>query len=843
VLEKDSAMYKVSRLRMNAPRLVRVLAIFAMMATSLPALCQGSTISADAQVVSPSGQLYLVDPYLYLKVTNASSPIDTSSLITAIQTNYPAIQALGMVTDGTATVIAVYQSQANLPIYFSYNSNSTGVTFAPWSESFLSASSPPGALSGPVTPVPQNGNYYSIALVQAPPQSALSGTGAYQSVLTAGPTTATTGGTATLLLAPTPVVFVHGLWGDKNSLSETESALAVLGPWAGNSASNGYTFGGYNLAAICYSKFLAFNAPIDPYTQQSGMDPVCEVTSQTALETYFAHLDAALDTAQFVGGRVDFVGHSMGGLVARYYSSLTEYNSNRTFGQGLFRTVVTIDTPEEGSALATDLLNNEAQRTCGNETTPTSSNLCAAATGETFSAQIFSDLCGARGTTLADCFAGPILNNPLGPPGSSNFVGGAVWSLEPGCGSITSLPSPNIPFSKWVAINSDYSDSAITACSQPSLLRVILNGLVASTYSSTPPNLSGILNNTENDVIVTLPSQTDFPNATPAVTYSFPSSAQPSACLAHAPIPYSDLLAFLMNDSNASVTTSPAVDGAVACALTPTIPQCSSGSSIASMAEMQSPKMSGSEAQNNSQSAGNIAQNSQPPVSKEESDARIAELLKHRRQVTPERIKVSTPSLEVPLGSPFEATVAVAPGELFSPIMLSQQGKWERSGGVAKIVREEGNARIVEVVPVELGAVDVRVSVLYKDNALAAQTLHLNVVPSAKGLKKFRLGVGKELDLVLEAAGRQTPLQPEVSYEGIASNIYLHGIDQITVTVDQPEDNPVVRVDANGWVHGLRPGTAIIAADFAGVKDQVTVNVYTKENAPMNYRQIHPLPK
>jgi hypothetical protein len=47
------------------------------------------------------------------------------------------------------------------------------------------------------------------------------------------------------------------------------------------------------------------------------------------------------------------------------------------------------------------------------------------------------------------------------------------------------------------------------------------------------------------------------------------------------------------------------------------------------------------------------------------------------------------------------------------------------------------------------------------------------------------------------------------------------------MVVEQPEDNPVIRLDSNGMVHGLRPGKAWIKGSFAGLEDKVEVDVRT----------------
>jgi triacylglycerol esterase/lipase EstA (alpha/beta hydrolase family) len=78
----------------------------------------------------------------------------------------------------------------------------------------------------------------------------------------------------------------------------------------------------------------------------------CEQTSTEALTAYLSVLSKNLNSSGIVGGRVDIVAHSMGGLVARNFSNSGAYKNTRNRNQGAFRDVITLDTPETGSALA-----------------------------------------------------------------------------------------------------------------------------------------------------------------------------------------------------------------------------------------------------------------------------------------------------------------------------------------------------------------------------------------------------------------------------------------------------------------------------------------------------------
>jgi hypothetical protein len=161
--------------------------------------------------------------------------------------------------------------------------------------------------------------------------------------------------------------------------------------------------------------------------------------------------------------------------------------------------------------------------------------------------------------------------------------------------------------------------------------------------------------------------------------------------------------------------------------------------------------------------------------------------------------------------------------------------------GRAKILSQDAGSATVEVTPLALGSITLRVSVLFADGGLAARDFHLNVVPSAQGLAQFDLNKGfKVLALVLDdrEQDRQAYLSPVVQYRRLRDPIYLDGSGELHLTVDQAEDDPVIEVDPNGLVHGLRPGTAIISGDLDGVRDSIAVTVYSQEDAPPGYGHL-----
>jgi hypothetical protein len=219
--------------------------------------------------------------------------------------------------------------------------------------------------------------------------------------------------------------------------------------------------------------------------------------------------------------------------------------------------------------------------------------------------------------------------------------------------------------------------------------------------------------------------------------------------------------------------------------------------------------------------------------------------MEHPFTLAPERMSVQVPEGDVPIGNPIDLKLTFAPGKLvtstLSAAQSSKSGSLSQGSGPAKIVQEEESAMTIEITPVQTGPVDVEISAVYSDNAFVRQTVHLNVVPSAKGLKKFSLDQGthfKALVLEDEEKDREQLLRPMVTYEGVKFPIYLEDSSQINLSVEQDERNPVIRVDKNGTVHALREGNAALVGDFDGAIDRIQVTVYSKEDAPVGYRTV-----
>jgi hypothetical protein len=120
---------------------------------------------------------------------------------------------------------------------------------------------------------------------------------------------------------------------------------------------------------------------------------------------------------------------------------------------------------------------------------------------------------------------------------------------------------------------------------------------------------------------------------------------------------------------------------------------------------------------------------------------------------------------------------------------------------------------------------------------MAEQTCPLHVVAPANGVTKFSLYHGAPaISLILggDAESGQIRLAPEVFSEGRDYPIYLTDASQVKLEVGQPED-PVVAIDSDGLIRGLRPGKASVTGTFGGIQERILVYVYSANNAPAGY--------
>jgi triacylglycerol esterase/lipase EstA (alpha/beta hydrolase family) len=383
--------------------------------------------------------------------------------------NLPTYAANNIAADGASAAIVLLQTSSLSSVTFTAAGG--GVTLLPYSDTFLTkppAEGSPSLVVSGSSFIHAGAYYYAPVLVQGPLGGYLS-----TNAITVAATQDTANAQLDLTLVVPPLVLAHGLWGDRGSLSNVEQFIDAMAPWAGQKQL---------VVPICYSLYLGFDATKDPLS--NGKDP-CEVTSQASLQTEIDALLAELDSEHTVGGRVDLVAHSMGGLAARNYASQSSYASLRNRMQGQFHTIVTLDTPESGSLLANYLVGHRSS----SEKAPF----------WTFNFYVWEGVCGSA--DVESCFYAN--SYPLSALTLPIKTGG-VYSLEPNGPSLKNpkLVGPNIAHSTWRAVSATAPGN--------SALALALNTLIGALYSNpdSAPTLNSILQKLPNDAIVSVPSQT-----------------------------------------------------------------------------------------------------------------------------------------------------------------------------------------------------------------------------------------------------------------------------------------------------------------------------------------------
>jgi pimeloyl-ACP methyl ester carboxylesterase len=191
--------------------------------------------------------------------------------------------------------------------------------------------------SGIVSPVPQavNGQYDAFVLYQSPIDfvraSALGvgDTSKASRQLTIQVTDSNNIALASVpfqLLRP-PVFFVHGLWGDPSTWNEFDTFLRN-------------SINGLNTYRADFAK--------------NNGDSVSFNTPNVLVQAYNA-LDAFRATKNAAAAQLDFIVHSMGGLISDTMPTLSLFRTPSNYGQGIIHKLITFDTPYQGSPFATGL--------------------------------------------------------------------------------------------------------------------------------------------------------------------------------------------------------------------------------------------------------------------------------------------------------------------------------------------------------------------------------------------------------------------------------------------------------------------------------------------------------
>lgn len=166
--------------------------------------------------------------------------------------------------------------------------------------------------------------------------------------------------------------------------------------------------------------------------------------------------------------------------MVRDYSTHYGYRGPRNRNQGIFRDVITLDTPEMGSPLAYYL--DTALYPLKEDTSH------SLVYGYDAANTLWHFVCGWSNKTLRDCLdkaglgvgAAPM---PLAPPGAP-LSEGAVWSLIPTDDHLNQLPDPNIPGATWYSIASNYQ---MGGSQLPSVTENFLNTFFSALYPKGDP--------------------------------------------------------------------------------------------------------------------------------------------------------------------------------------------------------------------------------------------------------------------------------------------------------------------------------------------------------------------
>ena len=467
----------------------------------------------------PDDNLFLVDPYL---IPNAiPTGIINPSDITPSIDNAP-YEAEGIIADGTSTAVAVYETAYRSDVKFTATN---GAMVGAFNNNFL-MTKPSGHDTNEYT-VPAvelqsaRGKYYAMALVQSPGSSQAVTDDSGDVVVTAQRAGGPIPLQQRMTLYPPSVILAHGIWADPGTLT------------AGPNNVQDYLInsGGYSqdqLIPICYTSGKHWYAPSDG----PGAGGTCQSVSYDAINYALEQeVYPKYDLYHIVGGRVDVVAHSMGGLAARNYAGPAKYLTNvRSRYSGAIHTLITLDTPEQGSGIAQFVSDHATDKE-----DPHNSLL---------SARLWGAAGCAKGATLQDCMGGAKLNEELADPGAP-VESGAMYSLRP---TIFTTQKPSLTFdgepytvpdvppnATWIAIGGTFPDLETfpsVGLSYPrSLLRAVLGNLIAAIY---PANKSPSLNSDIgplgqciggeagcNDVIVPYSSEVQTADGTgPAFTYS-----------------------------------------------------------------------------------------------------------------------------------------------------------------------------------------------------------------------------------------------------------------------------------------------------------------------------------
>ncbi|MGC2299258.1 MAG: FG-GAP-like repeat-containing protein [Acidobacteriaceae bacterium] len=417
---------------------------------------------------NPGGPLTVYNPYALYAPSKLAPPaaIDLPTVLSSpIGTSLAA--------DGKSALVLVYQSPSSQPTVFSVTGSGNGLptgasvgTIGNFNPDFLVSPQPTGYASPPIEPYScdQFGNCTFVALLWGPSTfpSPDGSPAVVNLTVTATQPGAASPPSTVVQLVPPPVVLVHGLWDDATNAWNTPGQGGLL-TWLYTQYPSPVNL----VSAADYGFGPPACTSCTPGETLSAKE-FDNLQIQSVLEKSVDSAVARANNAGIAARTVDIVAHSMGGLVTRYYMTNKESAENAALLANPIHNLITIGTPHQGTALATELWNNQ--------NTP-------------IIAADLSPVVAAECTLLQLCTAGTAFDL-LGLP-----IDSAVQSLEPGSPQLTALSS------------STQYDSIVGESPSPISLTEGAVDLLILAFDP-PKTVSSILNGQLNDVVVPIASQT-----------------------------------------------------------------------------------------------------------------------------------------------------------------------------------------------------------------------------------------------------------------------------------------------------------------------------------------------
>jgi hypothetical protein len=499
----------------------------------------------------------------------------------------------------------------------------------------------------------------------------------------------------------------------------------------------------------------------------------------------------------------------MGGLVARHYATLPEYFSPRNRKQGDFSEVITIDTPENGSALANALLDPNPFLAPNQNTTIANSTLSSSAA--LIPTGWWNTFCNSS-DTLGTCFYNQL--QPIVYQGYNNDCG-AIASLQSGysgigdssCGFVNApmgfQNAPvHLPNAATFHLAAYFDDATAPGYS---LLRFGLDQYVqaVSPGNSLDQILGNIPDGTEpNDVIVTVASQVDnlaFPPGSAAAPNLEHTAALTGYSLA------ASVLEPIFTFSDANVMNSNVVNAAILCVL------LSSGQNSSCVTEPVSDMESTREMT--------------PAVSQSYPESQVHQFLAEGR------VEVLAPAQPLKLAEENEIALRIhAPG--LTRVSIEQanityvpreRAVFDNSAyALLPVLHRDDGSTYIKVTPRFLGQLILRLKAFFPDGGLTKTDTIVTVEPPERVPTNLVVGqIGepttnlRKIWVYLKPDTDKYALTVGVFYEGLKDQIRIDG-SYVSFKIRTKDEASIIELDKYGSIKPLQLGEAVVETTFGG---------------------------